>query len=53
MNINILLNNGDVIKTKEVYIDEIFNVLRKCGKPCKHIVGSRSNVLITSNSTGT
>ena len=37
LHINILLNNGDVLKTKEMYIDEIFNVLRKCGEPCKHI----------------
>ena len=37
LHINILLKNGDVIKTKELYIDEIFDVLRKCGESCKHI----------------
>ena len=37
LHINILLKNGDVLKTKESYIDEIFAVLRKCGVPCKHI----------------
>jgi hypothetical protein len=37
LDINILLKNGDILKTKEMYIDEIFDVLRKCGKPCKHI----------------
>ena len=37
LDINILLKNGDVIKTKAMYIDEIFDVLRQCGKPCKHI----------------
>ena len=37
LHINILLNDGVVLKTKEMYIDEIFDVLRKCGEPCKHI----------------
>jgi len=37
LHINILLKNGDTLKTKETRIDEIFSVLRKCGKPCKHI----------------
>ena len=37
LHITILLKIGEVIKTKELYVDEIFDVLRKCGKSCKHI----------------
>ena len=35
--VNILLKNDIVISTKEPRIDEIFRVIRSCGKNCSHI----------------
>lgn len=37
LNVNIELENGVILKTKESKIDELFSVLSKCGTPCKHI----------------
>jgi hypothetical protein len=37
LHVNLLLTNGKVLKTQELYIDEIFDVLSQCGKPCEHI----------------
>lgn len=35
--VNIFLKNDVVISTQEPRIDEIFRVIRRCGKRCDHI----------------
>lgn len=38
LDVEFVLRNGNIINTKEPYIDEIFKEIKKCGRTCNNII---------------